>query len=49
VQVRERVAACRAAGFDVTVAPEAPAGRRDVSYAVVTVAGVEFELVHFVV
>jgi hypothetical protein len=47
--LEDRVAACRAAGFDVTVAPAVPAGRRDVSYAVVTVAGVEFELVHFVV
>jgi hypothetical protein len=47
--LEDRVAACRMAGFDVTVAPEVQAGRGDVSYAVVTVAGVEFELVHFVV
>jgi hypothetical protein len=47
--LEDRVAACRAAGFHVTVAPEVQAGRGDVSYAVVTVAGVEFELVHFVV
>ena len=36
----ERVAACRAAGLDVTV------GIGDLSFAVVTVAGLEFELVH---
>ena len=35
-----RVAACRAAGLDVTVV-----GAGDLSYAVVTVAGLEFELV----
>ena len=39
----ERVAACRAAGLDVTVA----VGGGDLSYAVVTVAGVDFELVEF--
>jgi hypothetical protein len=39
----ERVAACRAAGLTVAVVPG------DVAFAVVTVAGVEFELVHFVV
>jgi hypothetical protein len=38
-----RVASCRAAGLDVTVA----VGEGDLSYAVVTVAGVEFELVRF--
>lgn len=38
-----RVAACRAAGLDVTVA----LGDGDLSYAVVTVAGLEFELVRF--
>ena len=37
----ERVAACRAAGLEVTVVPG------DLPFAVVTVAGVEFELVHF--
>lgn len=37
----ERVAACRAAGFDVTVG----LGSLDLAYAVVTVAGLEFELV----
>jgi len=37
-----RVAACRAAGLDVTVAPDRPGG---LSYAVVAVAGLEFELV----
>src|SRR4051794_34442112 len=36
----ERVAACRAAGLDVTVGIGG-----DLSYAVVTVAGMEFELV----
>jgi hypothetical protein len=36
-----RVAACRAAGLDVTVG----LGAGDLSYAVVTVAGLEFELV----
>ena len=40
----ERVAACRAAGLDVSVAPDAPGG---LAYAVVTVAGLEFELVRF--
>jgi hypothetical protein len=39
----ERVAACRAAGLDVTVA----VGAGDLSYAVVTVAGLEFELVRY--
>ncbi len=39
----ERVAACRAAGLDVTVC----VGAGDLSYAVVTVAGLEFELVRF--
>ena len=38
----ERVAACRAAGLDVTVS----LGAADLSYAVVTVAGLEFELVN---
>jgi hypothetical protein len=38
----ERVAACRAAGLDVIVDVEPAAG---LSYAVVTVAGLEFELV----
>ena len=37
----ERVAACRAAGLAVTVVPG------DLAYAVVTVAGLEFELVRF--
>jgi hypothetical protein len=37
----ERVRACRAASLDVTVA----VGAGDLSYAVVTVAGLEFELV----
>ena len=37
----ERVAACRAAGLEVTVVPGA------LPFAVVTVAGVEFELVEF--
>ena len=37
----ERVAACRAAGLAVTVVPGG------LPYAVVTVAGVEFELVQF--
>jgi hypothetical protein len=37
----ERVAACRAAGLAVTVVPG------DLPYAVVTVAGLEFELVSF--
>jgi hypothetical protein len=36
-----RVAACRAAGLDVSVT----VGTVDLSYAVVTVAGLEFELV----
>lgn len=36
-----RVAACRAAGLDVIV------GAGDLPYAVVTVAGLEFELVRF--
>ena len=39
--LEERVAACRAAGLDVTVG----VGAGDLSYAVVTVAGLEFELV----
>src|SRR5919108_5727341 len=38
-----RGAACRAAGLDVTVG----VGGGDVPYAVVTVAGLEFELVRF--
>src|SRR2546423_6683655 len=42
-----RVAACRAAGLDVSVAPHHPVGAGDVSYAVVVVAGLEFELVRF--
>jgi hypothetical protein len=37
----DRVAACRAAGLEVTVVPG------DLPFAVVTVAGVEFELVQF--
>ena len=37
----QRVAACRAAGLTVTVVPG------DLPFAVVTVAGVEFELVQF--
>jgi hypothetical protein len=45
--LEERVAACRAAGLDVTVTPHHPAGAGDVSYAVVAVAGLEFELVRF--
>jgi hypothetical protein len=45
--LEERVAACRAAGLDVTVTPHHPAGADDVSYAVVAVAGLEFELVRF--
>ena len=40
----DRVAACRAAALDVSVAPDAPGG---LSYAVVAVAGLEFELVRF--
>ena len=39
----ERVAACRTAGLDVTVC----VGGADLSFAVVTVAGLEFELVRF--
>jgi hypothetical protein len=39
-----RVAACLAAGLDVSVAPSAPGG---LAFAVVTVAGLEFELVQF--
>jgi hypothetical protein len=39
----ERVAACRAVGLEVTVG----LGAGDLSYAVVTVAGLEFELVRF--
>jgi len=42
-----RVAACRAAGLDVTVAPHHPVGAGEVSFAVVSVAGLEFELVRF--
>ena len=38
----ERVEACRAAGLDVTVAVARPGG---LDYAVVAVAGLEFELV----
>ena len=38
-----RVAACRAAGLDVTVG----IGGGDLPYAVVTVGGLEFELVRF--
>ncbi len=41
--LEERVAACRAAGLDVTV----DVGAADLSFAVVTVAGLEFELVGF--
>jgi hypothetical protein len=41
--LEERVAACRAAGLDVTLG----IGVGDLSYAVVTVAGLEFELVCF--
>ncbi|HEV3365511.1 MAG TPA: hypothetical protein VG795_15480, partial [Acidimicrobiia bacterium] len=36
-----RIGACRAAGLDVTVG----LGAGDLSYAVVTIAGLEFELV----
>jgi hypothetical protein len=39
--LEDRVAACRAAGLDVTV----DVGAGDLSFAVVTVAGLEFELV----
>jgi hypothetical protein len=39
--LEERVAACRATGLDVTVG----IGAGDLPYAVVTVAGLEFELV----
>ena len=39
----ERVMACRAAGLDVTVG----IGGGDLAYAVVAVAGLEFELVSF--
>ena len=39
-----RVVACRAAGLDVSVAPETTGG---LSCAVVAVAGLEFELVQF--
>ena len=39
--LEQRVAACRAAGLDVTVS----VGAADLSFAVVTVAGLEFELV----
>jgi hypothetical protein len=42
--LEERVAACRAAGFDVTVG----LGSVALSYAVVTVAGLEFELVGWI-
>jgi len=42
----ERVSACRAAGLDVTVDIEPASG---LSYAVATIAGLEFELVQFVV
>lgn len=38
-----RIAACRAAGLDVSVG----VGEGDLGYAVVTVAGLEFELVRF--
>lgn len=41
--LEERVIACRAAGLDVSVVPG------DLPFAVVTVAGLEFELVTFVV
>jgi hypothetical protein len=42
-----RVAACRAAGLDVTVAPHHPVGAAELSFAVVAVGGLEFELVRF--
>lgn len=42
-----RVTACQAAGLGVSVASHPPAGAGDLSYAVVTVAGLDFELVHF--
>ena len=42
-----RVAACRAAGLDVTVGPDSPTTAGDLAYAVVSVIGVEFELVRF--
>jgi hypothetical protein len=45
--LEDRVAACRAAGLDVSVTPHYPADAGDVSYAVVAVAGLEFELVRF--
>lgn len=45
--LEDRVAACRAADLDVSVTPHYPAGAGDVSYAVVAVAGLEFELVRF--
>jgi len=45
--LEDRIAACRAAGLDVSVTPHHPAGAGDVSYAVVAVAGLEFELVRF--
>ena len=41
--LEERVAACRAAGLDVTVA----VGTGDLPFAVVAIAGLEFELVSF--
>jgi hypothetical protein len=41
-----RVAACRAAGLDVSVVPHHPV-TGDLSYAVVSAAGLEFELVRF--
>ena len=40
--LEQRVAACRAAGLEVSVS----VGAADLSFAVVTVAGLEFELVH---
>ncbi len=43
----ERVAACRAAGLDVTVAPDSPVNVGALPYAIVAVAGLEFELVQF--
>ncbi|MDQ1517527.1 MAG: hypothetical protein QOE80_3357 [Actinomycetota bacterium] len=42
-----RVTACRAAGLEVTVVPHHPAGAGSVSYALVAVSGLEFELARF--
>jgi hypothetical protein len=45
--LERRVTACRAAGLDVSVAPDHPVGAGQVAYAVVAAAGLEFELVEF--